>query len=122
MPPPRVIRQPEGSSLCGQACVAMAAGVSLDRAIKVVGHEGGTTTAEVREALRDLGVGCADKLRRISRQRPHPPKRAVLAVKGIRNWRWHWVLTWDGEIYDPAGYNLSDYKHWKITSYLEIYA
>lgn len=122
----KLILQPEGSALCGQACVAMAAGVSLERAIDAVGHEGGTGTKEVVEALRDLGVCCADRLRRISRRRPSWPKRGLIAIgrpateHGHKE-RQHWMLVWDGVIYDPGGSWPNGYKDWRMSSYLEIF-
>jgi len=123
----RLVRQPEGSGLCGQACIAMAAGVSLDRACEVVGHrkERGTTTREVVRALRTLGVPCADRLRRVSRARPHLPKRAIVAIhrppeENRHRGQWHWMLAWDGVIYDPGASWPDRYRDWKITSVLEI--
>jgi hypothetical protein len=115
------VRQPEGSSLCGQACIAMAADVSLDRAVEAVGHSKprGTYTSEVIAALRLLGVGCADRLRRVSRQKPVLPARAMLHINNDGG-RSHWMLTWDGVIYDPED-RWPDYTGWRITSYLEIH-
>lgn len=124
-----LIVQPEGSGVCGQCCVAMAAGVSLKRACDAVGHNkaSGTHTREIVRALTALGLTCDSRLRRISRSRPNLPKRAIVAihrpyVEKKRNARWHWMLTWDGKIYDPGDSWPDRYEGWKITSYLEIYA
>lgn len=119
--------QPEGSSICGHCCVAMAAGVSLTRAIDLIGHERGTKTSEIVIALRLLGVPCDSKLKRVCRKRPHLPKRAVVAihrpyVEGKHRGRWHWMLTWDGTIYDPGNSWPDSYRDWKITSALEIHS
>lgn len=123
------VLQPDGSSLCGQACVAMAAGVSLKRAIEAVGHEKkrGTYTREVIAALRSLDIQCADACRKVSRKRPVLPRRGLVVIHRPklegrrRSNQWHWLLTWDGKIYDPSGWEWPDgYKDWKITSYLEI--
>lgn len=125
MQPTRLL-QPEGSSLCGQTCVAMAAGVSLDRAIEVVGHSknAGTTTKEIVTALRALGVPCADKLRVVSRALPVLPKRALLYIGRTqgnkRSEVSHWMLTWDGTVYDPGGRRPDGYPGCKITSYLSL--
>jgi hypothetical protein len=121
------VQQPDDSSLCGQCCVAMAAGVSLDRAIEVMGEdEAGTTTVEVVTALRALGVPCADKLKRISRAKPVLPKRAIFAIQRPKKERRkeanHWMLSWDGKVYDPGGGWPEWYKDWRITSYLEIFS
>src|ERR1035437_8529670 len=107
------VEQPDGSSLCGQACVAMVADVSLAEAVQLIGKRGhsGTRTRDLVKALRSLGVGCADKLKRVSRVRPVYPRRAILAVAkyawvsdGTREQRkCHWMVTWDGVVYDPGG-------------------
>ncbi len=116
------IYQPEDSPLCGQCCVAMAAGVSLEKAISVIGSStAGTSTAEVRDGLRALGIGCAERLRVVSRVRPILPRRAIIACHIPRNGNAHWMLTWDGEIYDPARM-WPAMREWRITSYLEIYS
>ena len=122
----KLILQPEGSHLCGQACIAMAASVSLKRAIEAVGHERGTNTRDVVAAFAALGIGCSSRLVRISRKRPTLPARAIVVIHRPaveyerRNPHWHWMLTWDGKIYDPGGRWPEGYVQWKMTSYLEI--
>lgn len=122
----KLILQPEGSHLCGQACIAMAAGVSLKRAVESVGHKRGTHTKDVIAALGALGVECSPRLVRISRKRPNLPARAIVAIHrpAVENERrssiWHWMLTWDGKILDPGGRWPEGYEHWTITSFLEI--
>lgn len=118
----RLVRQPEGTSLCGQACVAMAAGVSLDRAIRVVGHSKprGTHTWEVVKALRNLGVSCSDRCRRISRNRPEYPSKAILVVRQNGNRLYHWVYYEEGVFYDPED-RWPRYDGWRVTSFLEIF-
>lgn len=121
----KLILQPEGSSQCGQTCVAMAASVSLERSIEAVGRSGATHTADIVRGLRALGVSCADRLVRISRKRPNLPRRAIVvilrpAVMYERRAQSHWMLTWDGKIYDPGGRWPDGYDKWRMTSYLEI--
>mgnify|MGYP003132488658 CR=1 FL=1 len=56
-----LVEQPRSSNLCGQACVAMLAGVTLDEAIKVVGTRGKTTSLQLGRGLAELGhilCGC----------------------------------------------------------------
>lgn len=125
---PRIIVQPHGSALCGQCCVAMAAGVSLERAIEVLGESrSGTTTKQIVQALRYFGVQCADRPRRISRAKPVWPERAILTIHrpkeeevGRRS-LYHWMLAWDGKILDPGKAWPDRYEKWRITSHLEIY-
>lgn len=123
----RALLQPPDSSLCGQTCVAMAAGVSLAEAIKAVGHDKtrGTTTAEVVRGLRALGLSCANRAKPVGRVRQVLPTRGLVAIhrpEGTKKpTRWHWLLTWDGRMYDPAG-RWPHYEGWRITSALEIYS
>lgn len=104
----------------------MAAGVSIKRATEAVGHgrKGGTKTRQIVTGLRALGLRCADRCRPLGRKKPAFPRRGLLAIyrqNGNRRCaRFHWMLTWDGEIYDPAG-RWPDYPGWRITSYLEIF-
>jgi hypothetical protein len=111
--------QPSDLPVCGQTCVAMAAGVSLERAYEVFGHQSGTTTREVVQALRHLGINCADRLRRCSKTRAIPA-RAILHTREQGGRRAHWMLMWDGRVYDPADRYPDD--HWPIVSYLEIFS
>lgn len=122
-----LIIAPEGSNCCGQACVAMAAGVSLDRAIEAVGHkkQRGTRTKEIIAALHSLGIKTAAKVRPMSRTKPVLPKRAMVSIctnKVGREYKLgHWLLYWDGVMYDPRGTWPEGYRDWVITSFLEIY-
>jgi hypothetical protein len=122
----QLIRQPKRTSMCGQAVVAMAAGVSLEAGIEAVGHGASTGTKEIVAALRKLGVPCADRLRRMSRKRPVLPLRALVAIHrppiaGKRVERNHWLLWWDGVMKDPDGSWPNGYDEWHFTSYLELY-
>ncbi len=117
-----LILQPQGSALCGQCCVAMAAGVPLEAAIAAVGHAKprGTKTRELVAALRKLGVPAAERLKRTRKDLPVPPcPRAILRTERTVARRWHWLLHWDGLTYDPAG-RYPEYDGWRITSYLEL--
>jgi hypothetical protein len=124
-----LIRQPEGGSCCGQACVAMAAGVTLATAISAVGHDRrrGTHTWELVAAFALLGVACAPRLRRTKHVAGMPvlPPRAIVAIRrdGASKKRWHWLLTWDGVIMDPAGLWPGFYgSDWRMTSHLQIHS
>jgi hypothetical protein len=103
------IQQPEGSSLCGQTCVAMAAEVSLERSIEVFGSRGGTRTKQVVKALRELGIATVgDKL---IRRKPDEkaPNYGIIKILferlepdgKIHEWS-HWALMWGGILHDPG--------------------
>jgi hypothetical protein len=100
----------------------MVAGVSLEVVVNLIGPKGddGTHTKHLVEALSKLGVKCATKLRRVSRQRPVLPSRAIVAIHGPKKRKWHWLLHWEGKIYDPDGCWPALYKDWRMTSFLEI--
>lgn len=57
------IKQPT-EYLCGQACVAMLAGVSVDEVIDVIQNDKGTGKKELALALRHFGVSCAKTMTR----------------------------------------------------------
>lgn len=135
------LTQPTKKS-CGQTCVAMIAGVSLERAAIACDRplRKGTNTKAIVRALNLLGVRCAQRMNRMpSRVRNEgapPPQRAILRVNQPgRNW--HWILLWDGVIYNPSleeyaslgfeGETLTQYRLTLLrrtleaaTSYLEI--
>jgi hypothetical protein len=73
--------QPPGSSLCGQTCVAMIAGITLEESIEAFrGKKGGTRTKEVVAALRKLGINCGDPpLTRIKSQ--ELPDTCIVGLK-----------------------------------------
>lgn len=89
------IQQPEGSSLCGHACVAMALGIELAEAVKLIGHKKGVHNHEV---IRALG-------HRAATRRSCPPTKladpCIIRVKGNKH-RHHLVLYQDEMVYDPA--------------------
>jgi hypothetical protein len=99
--------QPHDSGVCGQTCVAMAAGVSIDAAVAAVGvsssnDEGGTFADDMVRGLQKLGVKCGQPTeygRRGSKRLRQLPERAIMGIDGYQQ---HWVLLWDGFVYDPG--------------------
>jgi hypothetical protein len=125
------IHQKYGMS-CGQAVVAMIAGVTEKESITVFGHYHGTKTWEVVNALEHYGIKLkTTRLVRIKKNEILPP-RAVIHL------RWeddikiylHWAVIWDREFYDPnyreKGLCLGtdpwviENKKGRITSYIKI--
>lgn len=93
------VRQPRGSSLCGQACVAMVLGCSLDEACAIVERPSGTRTLDLVRALSGRGLEVGVRLRPW-RGGPLPPL-AMLKVKFQGKARFHWVLARNGVVLDP---------------------
>lgn len=112
----QALLQPHLSSMCGQVCVAMAVGCSLEEAAAAVGRsvlrDEGTHETDLIRALKKLGmkVGAfVDLCPRKGRTKKLIllPKFAIMGI-GDRKTRWgHWVLLRDGVVYDPGiGYPL----------------
>lgn len=115
-----LIMQPPGSWLCGQTCVAMIAGITLEQSIRIFGKRSGTTTKQVIRALRETGIECGDIL---IRARNHERPAFCMAVVHFRGERYtHWTIWKNGRYYDPAIGIIDEYPEdaW-VTSYLPIY-
>lgn len=114
-----LIRQPRGSSLCGQACIATICEVSLDEACKMVGTKGYTTTKRLIQALTMMGMSTGSRLKR------GMPESGLAILKVTRfDGRSHWVIWKNGKFYDPAAgvfRGLPSYlQNSKVTSHLRI--
>jgi hypothetical protein len=118
----KLIRQPEHSNLCGQACVATIAGVSIEESIKAFGGTTGRTrTKQVIEAFSKLGVKCGDRLIRLSGR---IKKSNFCIVKlHFQNYKHtHWTVYYNSLFYDPDIGILQDYPEGvRQTSFLPIY-
>jgi len=121
-------RQPPGSSLCGQTCVAMIAGVPLEESISRFNSKGGTRTKQVKQVLESFGFNATNRLKRVT-------KGTIIPSLAIGKMRWsnsnhsHWVVIYDGKIYDPDPITTPPIRKVRkqefagsprITSYLEI--
>lgn len=125
------MQQPEGSSLCGQTCVAMIAGVTLEESIEAFGGKrGGTRTKDLVAALRKLGIECGDPpLIRINGQ--CYPDTCIVKLHFNDRKNTHWTVWHEGRFYDPEAYPnffinefLGGNKYWegvRQTSYLPIF-
>lgn len=113
------VSQPEKSWLCGQACVAMLADITLTKSIAIFGKRSGTTTKDVIKALRSLGVNCGDKLISLKKQSKSPVCMVVLHDNTKNT---HWTVYCNGLYYDPAAGIGNVYPEIvRETSFLPIY-
>jgi len=92
------IKQPT-EYLCGQSVVAMLADVSVDEVISVMQNDKGTSTPEIRDALKYYGLKTATKARLKYTEGAKLPECCILSVllPGYR----HWSLYYKGKYYDP---------------------
>lgn len=100
-----LVTQPRGSTLCGQACVAMVAGVSLQTSCKAFGHQCATTLFAVRRSLKKLGFVSAEKCQAFAKNPARLPTTCLLMLTYAQAFGGlgHWVVFHEGQVYDPAG-------------------
>lgn len=116
----KLVKQPKGSNLCGQACVATIGNISLEDSIRIFDREGRTNTKDLIYALELLGFVCATRLKR-----GKPEQDDLAIVKFLHpNRKSHWVVWYKGKYYDPiAGVSKKVPKYLsesKQTSFLRI--
>lgn len=116
----KLVKQPKDSNLCGQACVAMLCGLTLEQAILLVGTRGKTHTKPLKKALRAFGVHCGD--RRV-RGMPNKDETALLFWKGGGT-KGHWMVWHKGKYYDPVAGVFRRVPRWlsesRVTSHLKV--
>lgn len=105
---------------CGQACIAMLAGVSIEEAIAVMHTSGPTAIGMLAAALDHYGIGHSGKNIRLSKKNPDLPEMAILTVH-MPEYN-HWVIYHKGRYYDPEfGLLNACHPQGRITSFLEVY-
>lgn len=101
------VKQPKGSKVCGQACLAIVTGLTLAQAVsacrtvkrgrrKALGV--GTTGEELRKTLQVLGRGLGSFVRP---DWPSPGTVALARLRFARHDRYHWIVLTALYIYDP---------------------
>lgn len=112
------IKQPT-EYLCGQACVAMLAGVTVEEVVAVMKNDKGTGKKDIEKALNYYGICQAKNMTKADNSSVLPK---VCILKVLLTKYSHWVLYYDGKYYDPE-FGLMDklYHKAKIQSYLEIF-
>ena len=112
----RLVKQKNNKS-CGQSCVAMIAGLTWEQSCKILGHNKPTTTKMLIRALHKLGFNTARKLKV-----GVPTDLAIVKEKIYYSSNWHWVVFYNGTIYDPSkGIDPKLPAGHRYTSYLEVY-
>jgi hypothetical protein len=116
-----MIKQPTNSSVCGQCCLGTILGLSLDQAIKLVGHNRGT---RLKKDLYPHIQAISDRL-----TKGFPVNYSLCKVHYAKVKATHWVLYRNHKIYDPNIGGWVPSEIWedafsdiipRITSYVEI--
>ena len=113
------IQQPT-EYLCGQACVAMIANVSVDDVIRVMNNDKATGKKDIERALKHYGIRQAKTMTKADNSTQLPP---VSIFKVLLPRYSHWILKNKKKYYDPE-FGLTDELYWKakVHSYLELFA
>jgi len=114
----KLVRQPEGSNLCGQACVATICNISLEDAIILVRTKGKTKTKHLKCALHEMNIKHGE------RRFPGMPKEGSALLYWQSDSGAHWTVWHRKKHYDPsAGVFRKVPKHLRearVTSHLPI--
>lgn len=125
----RLLTQDDGSSTCGQHCLAMISGKTVDEVCKLIGRKGGTRTVDMVKGLRILGFECDTKLRPLKQTLSGTVLLHIRFYNTTKSYWGHWALYHNRTVYDPGRlvpYNLSSYlislenKGGRLTSILKI--
>lgn len=100
----KLVLQQLGSSMCGQACIATLFNFPIEQAIKMVGHNGITTEAEI--------LSCVKQLYHASESQYHGDLNINLHQNPNNPNQRHWTLYFDGKVQDPA--NIPADTRWPI--------
>ena len=112
------IKQPT-EYLCGQACVAMLAGVTVEEVVSVMQNDKGTGKKDIEKALNYYGIEQAKMMTKADNFSVLPK---VCILKVLLPKYSHWILYYDGKYYDPEfGLMEELYHKARIQSYLEIF-
>lgn len=112
------IKQPT-EYLCGQACVAMIANISVDEVIQVMNNNMATGKKDIEKALEHYGIAQAKTMTKADNGTSLPPACILKVLVSGYN---HWILYYHGKYFDPE-FGLMDelYRRAKIQSYLELF-
>lgn len=112
-----MIRQVKYAQTCGQCCIATIRNISLEEAIKLIGHDKSTKSKELTKLFNSGSI------------KRGLPKENGLCMLKHPEWKrnFHWILKIGDRIYDPlvgGMMNLDRYfkmkKDFKVTSHFPI--
>ena len=105
--------------LCGQSCIAMIAGTTLDEASDIMKcREWQANMSKMIATLEYLGIRHADKIVYTLGKETELPKCCIIMEKMGRYS--HYLVGFDGKYYDPNLGILKEFDFSKVIGYLEI--
>lgn len=112
----------KGDGLCGQTCIAMLAGVTIDDVIKVMNcEEWQGTMGKLISALNYYGLRHTDIIVYPSAGEEVKLPKCCIVMEKMGRFS-HYLIHFNGKFYDPNIGVLEDYDYSKILGYLEVYA
>lgn len=113
-----VIKQPE-DGLCGQACVAMLAGRTIEEVMTIMDcREWQATMGRMISALNYYGIDHADVIHYVEGRNVVLPKCCIMMERMGRYC--HYLIHYDGLFYDSNLGVLQEYDMSKLLGFLEI--
>ena len=115
-----MIKQPKKSRLCGQCCLGTILGITLEKAIRLVGHKQGTYPKELAKHFK------CDTLK-LTKGKPSEYALCKVHFKNLDGT--HWVLYRGFMVYDPNIGDWVPFELWedemshvvpRITSFIKI--
>ena len=103
---------------CGQAVLAMLAGVSVNEIIDLLNNERETDLKQMFNSLDYYGIKY-NRTRLLANVKEDLPKIALLSLETPRCW--HWSLYFDGTFYDPEHGVMDDFPICNRKYYWEIF-
>jgi len=110
----------DGDGLCGQTCVAMLAGVSIQDVCDVMNcREWQATMGKLISALNYYGIDHSDIIVYSSESENVKLPKCALMIEKLGRFG-HYLVAYDGKFYDPNKGIMDEYDFTKLVGYLEI--
>ncbi len=114
----KLITQPN-DGLCGQTCIAMLAGVTLDEACEIMHcRDWQASMGKMVDTLDYLGLAHSDTIVYTGGEKTDLPKCAILMEKMGRYS--HYLVIFDGTFFDPTEGIIDDFDMNNLVGYLKI--
>lgn len=115
------LRLQTGDGLCGQACVAMLAGVTIEEVVNVLNcREWQGTMGKLISALDYYGIDHPKTIVYSNFAENVKLPKCCLMIEKLGRFG-HYLVQYDGKFYDPNVGIMEEYDYSKLIGYLEIY-
>lgn len=110
-----------GDGLCGQTCVAMIAGVTIDEVVNVMNcREWQGTMGKIISTINYYGIGHSDVIVYTNGSGDVQLPKCCVMIEKLGRFG-HYLVQYDGKFYDPNVGIMEEYDFSKLVGYLEIY-